>query len=262
MSVKCSDIIAAMEKYAPEALAEEWDNVGFMTGEYNREVKRILVALDANDGVIDEAIAKKADIIVTHHPFIFRPIKNVNDTTPQGARLIKLIKNNIAVFSAHTNLDCAVGGTNDTLSQLIGLKNTEGLAEVNEDGTAMGRIGDLPSPLSFAEFIEQMKSVLGAEYLSVCGELDKTVSRVGICTGKGASFMGTAKAKGADVYITGDFGYHEGQTASELGLCVVDGTHYLTEVIVVPVLCRYLKKCFADVDVIESEFDGQTINIV
>lgn len=261
MSVKCSKIIEKMEQYAPAAFAEDWDNVGLMVGESERQISRVLVALDINDGVIDEAIAKDAQLIITHHPFIFKGIKNVNDTTPLGKRIIRLIKNDIAVFSAHTNLDSAEGGTNATLAQLLGLCNIQGLAE-NDSSAVMGRIGDLPKPVTFDGFISVVKAVLGTDRLSVCGELDKKIERVGICTGKGASFMPQAKAMGADAYITGDFGYHEGQSALDMDLCVIDGTHYLTEVIVVPVLCRYLKQCFENIEVMESSVDGQTLRII
>jgi dinuclear metal center YbgI/SA1388 family protein len=263
MSVKCSEIIKLMEKYAPAYLAEDWDNVGLMVGESDAEVSRILVALDATDAVVEEAIEKKADIIVTHHPFLFRAIKNVTDGTPVGNRIIKLIRNNISVFSAHTNLDSAQGGTNDTLAHLIGLEAIEGLADIHEEeNAAMGRIGTLEKEMSFGELVERVKSAIGADRLSVCGDTDRIIKRVGICTGKGASYMAEAKAKGANVFITGDFGYHEGQTAQELDLCVIDGTHYLTEVIVVPVICEYLKNNITGVEVIASEVNGQTLTII
>lgn len=261
MSIKCNDIVNLMEKYAPAYLAESWDNVGLMVGRAEKEVKCVLVALDVNDEVIAEAEDKGADLIVTHHPFIFRSIKNVNDKSPLGRRIIRLIQKDIAVFSAHTNLDCAEGGTNDTLARLLCLSDVKPLCE-EEGGAPIGRVGELESVMTFGELITTVKKVLGADKLSVCGSLDKTVHRVGICTGKGSSLMAAAKAAGADVFITGDFGYHEGQSACDMGLCVIDGTHYLTEVPVVPVLCSYIKDNFKDVNVIEAETNGQTINIV
>jgi dinuclear metal center YbgI/SA1388 family protein len=263
MSVKCSEVIKLMESYAPPRLAEDWDNVGLLVGESERSISKILVALDATDAVIDEAIAVGADLIVTHHPFIFKAQKSITDCTPLGKKIIKLIKNDIAVYSAHTNLDSAGGGTNATLAELLGLKDVEGLADiVPEDNAAMGRIGNLDKPVSFSDFVKTVKAVLGAEVLSVSGDLDKTVSRVGICTGKGAGYMAIAKAMGADAYITGDFGYHEGQTAEDLELCVIDGTHYLTEVIVVPVVGKYLSDNLKAVEVVLSKTDAQTLKFV
>lgn len=261
MSVKCSEVIELLEKYAPPFMAEEWDNVGLMVGRSEKEVGTVLVALDINDGVIDEAIEKGADLIVTHHPFIFRGIKNVNDMTPLGRRIIRLIRNDIAVYSAHTNLDCAEGGTNATLAELLSLSDVQGLYE-EPNGVPMGRMGNLDREMAFGEFISQVKKVLGADRLSVCGDMNKKIKRVGICTGKGASFMSAAKKMGADVFITGDFGYHEGQSAQDMELCVIDGTHYLTEVLVVPVLCEYIKNSFIGLNVIKSEINGQTLNIV
>ena len=263
MPVKINDIIDSMEKYAPHYLAEDWDNVGLMIGERDREVSRILVALDVNDQVIDEAVDSKADLIITHHPFIFKSIKSVTDESPLGRRIIKLIRNNISVFSAHTNLDASEGGTNATLAKLLKLENIQGLADIiEEENAAMGRIGNLKETVTFEDFVAKVKTVLGVENLSVCGDLTTSVRRVGICTGKGASYMQAAADMGADVFITGDFGYHEGQTAADLGLCVIDGTHYLTEVIVVQVLAGYIADKFKEVEVICSEVDGQTLKIV
>lgn len=261
MSVKCSDIINLMDKYAPPCLAEDWDNVGLLVGRSEKEVKCVLAALDINDEVIDEAVEKGADLIVTHHPIIFRGIKSVNDKTPLGRRIIRLISNDIAVFSAHTNLDCAEGGTNSTLAELLSLSDIRGLAE-EEGGAPMGRVGKLEREMTLGEFVLRVKGVLGADRLSVCGDTNKKVKSVGICTGKGASFMAAAKNAGADVFITGDFGYHEGQSANDMGLCVIDGTHYLTEALVVPVLCEYIKSNFSGLEVISSEVNGQTLNIV
>ena len=122
MSVKCSDIINIMEEYANSNLAEDWDNVGLMVGDENKTISKILVALDIEDKIIDEAIEKNCDMIITHHPFIFKGIKSIKASDTIGARIIKLIKNNICVFSAHTNLDIAKNGTNDTLANLLNLE--------------------------------------------------------------------------------------------------------------------------------------------
>ena len=121
MSVKCRDIMWLMEDLAPSSYAEEWDNPGLNVGDAEAEVKKILVALDATEAVIDEAIEKGADMIVTHHPLLFHPVKKINYDRPDGRKIIKLIKNGINMFAAHTNLDSAKGGTNDTLARLIGL---------------------------------------------------------------------------------------------------------------------------------------------
>lgn len=129
MSVKCFEIIDFMEKWAPSFLAESWDNPGLSVGSAKSNVKKILVALDAEEEVIDEASFLGADLIVTHHPFIFKGIKKINFDEAMGRKIYKLVKNNIGVFSAHTNLDIAFGGTNDVLAQMLKLKNIDILEE-------------------------------------------------------------------------------------------------------------------------------------
>src|SRR5689334_11051717 len=125
MAVSCGLIIEALERLAPSSLALEWDNVGLLVGESNRAVNKALIALDATDQVVEEAVTKGADLIITHHPVIFHPVKRVTDQTVLGRRLLKLIKNNISVYSAHTNLDIANGGVNDVLFELLGLRDKE-----------------------------------------------------------------------------------------------------------------------------------------
>lgn len=262
MSVKCKDIIAAMERLAPPYLAEKWDNVGLMVGSGEKNADRILFALDCRDEVIDEAIKIKADMIITHHPLIFSGIKSIDFSTPIGGRLERLIKNDIAVYSAHTNLDIADGGTNYTLAGLLDLENIEGLVQTENPGFYMGRTGELKEEMPLDAFVKMVKERLGAEKIAVCGKTEGVIKKVGICTGAGSCFMAEAAAKGCDAYITGDMKYHDGQQAQELGLCVIDGTHYLTEVIVVPVLRDFIKKNFETVDCVASSVNTQTIHII
>lgn len=256
------DIIEYMEKYAPSKLAEKWDNVGLMTGDENKEVKRVLIALDAVESVIDEAVEKKCDMIITHHPLIFSAPKSVTASSPLGRKIIKLIKNDIAVFSAHTNLDIADGGTNGTLARLLGLRSIENLCPPEGDfKEGLGKIGIIDRT-SFEDFAEKVKKVLKMERITVSKNKDEA-SKVAICTGKGggSKYMLLAKQKGCDVYITGDVGYHEAQFAQDIGLSVIDATHYCTEVIIIPVLREYLSQ-INEVEFIESEIFAQALNII
>lgn len=264
MSVKCSEIIGYMRELAPESLAKKWDNVGLMTGDEDADISRVMVCLDINDKTVKEAIEKKAELIITHHPLIFKPMKSITAGTAQGRRLITLIKNDISVYSAHTNLDIAYGGTNSALAHLLELKNVEGLLPAEKDGEFMGRVGELAEPMTFYTFALVVKELLGSEYITVTGNETTIISKVALCTGKAADydFMLQAKKMGCQAYITGDVGYHDGQNANDLGLCLIDGTHYLTEVIVVPVLCDYLSEKFSDIEVIRSKTNGQTLRIV
>lgn len=268
MSVKCNDIINIMEEYANSSLAEDWDNVGLMLGDENQNINKILVALDIDDKIIDEAIEKKCDMIITHHPFIFKGVKSIKASDTLGSRIIKLIKNNICVFSAHTNLDITVNGTNDTFAKLLNLQKIGNLFEKDNSSVGLGRVGELEQSIPFSELIEKVKKVLNLNNLVVSGELDKLVKKVGICTGAGGDidFMLQAISKGCNVYITGDIKYHNSQVANDLGLYLIDATHYASEAIIIPVICNYINSCARklnmQVECIASTIDGQTLNII
>lgn len=265
MSVKCVDIINIMEELAPIKLAEAWDNPGLLAGNPEAEVKKILVALDATEEVINEAITIGADIIVTHHPVLFSAIKSVTTQNPIGIKLYKLIQNNIGVYSAHTNLDVAFGGTNDVLAEMAGLENIKVLSPTftDENGKCfgIGRIGEV-NKTTFLEFSERLKHKLDLDCLRVVGDLNKIIKTVGLCTGSGFEYMEEAYSLGADVYITADLRFHEAQKALDMGMCIIDATHYASENIIVPVICRHLNKRISEknmsAEVFESKVDGQT----
>lgn len=262
--MKCIDVINYMRTLAPENFAEGWDNVGLMIGDENREISKIMVSLDINDKVVKEAVEKGVDMIITHHPMIFKGMKSITEQTASGRRAITLIKNNIAVYSAHTNLDIAYGGTNSVLAHLLDLQNVTGLMPTHNPNEFLGKVGDLPVPMSFYAFSLLVKEQLCAEYITVTGNEMTTVTRVALCTGKAAGYeyMAQAKKMGCQVYITGDVGYHDGQNAEDLGLCLIDGTHYYTEVLIVPVLQEYLQQKFPDLEVIRSKVNSQTLRLI
>lgn len=263
MSVIAKDIIDILEKIAPIEICCDWDNVGVMVGDKNISVKRAVIALDCSDLVIDEAIEYGANMIITHHPFIFKSIKKLDYSIPLSKKIAKVIKNDILVYSAHTNLDIADFGTNCTLSKLLELKNVQGLMPMSDDNY-MGRVGEVENEMVFKDFIDFVKVKLGADKLVVNGDLNTKIKRVGLCTGAGADFeyMSKAKSLGCNVFITGDVGYHDAQIAEDIGICLIDGTHYLTEVIVVNTLFEILNKKFTEVEFIKSKVNGQTLNII
>ena len=257
--MKINNLVEILEKLAPTSLAEEWDNPGLLVGERNAEVKKVLVALDATDEVIDEAVNMNADVIVTHHPMIFGSLKKVNDDTALGRRIIKLIKNGVAHYAMHTNLDIAFGGVNDELAKILELKNIGILSvscEQNGEPNGLGRYGETDE-MSLAEFALKVKEKLGLDAVRFVGDETKKVSRVGLCTGAGISFMGDAVKKGCDVYVTSDIKYHESQKALEDGIALVDATHYGSENIIVSVISNYLKENAEGIEIFESKVNGQ-----
>ncbi len=255
------DIVGIMEEIAPPVLAEKWDNVGLLVGCENASVKKILFALDAVDSVVDEAVASGADMIITHHPIIFKGLNTVTDKTSVGRRIIKLIKNGIAVYSAHTNFDIADGGTNSILAELTGLEDTEGLAAT--DNAFIGKVGTLKEKTTLKELARKVMEILNAPGVNITGAPECFVQKVGLCTGSGADrdFMLNAKSKGCDVYITGDVGYHDAQFAEEIGLCLIDASHFYTEAVAMPYLCGYVgKKC--DAECIVTKIKGESFKLM
>ena len=216
MAVKCKDIIRKMNDLAQENLAEEWDNVGLLIGDPEEEINTVLVALDAVPEVIDEAIKLKADLIITHHPLIFKAIKSITRDKPLGESIYNLIQNNIGLYSAHTNLDIAYGGTNDTLAKLLELENISLLEEIFEveDGKyGMGRIGTLKKPLKLKDYALFVKERLSLPSVRLVGDINKIINKVAITTGSGISYLKSAIMKKADLFITGDIKFHDAQEA-------------------------------------------------
>lgn len=256
------DIIKHMKSLAPEELALEWDNIGLIVGDSNAQVNTILIALDVTDEVLEEAINLKAELIITHHPLIFKPIKNINDKTPIGRKILKLIKNGISVYSSHTNLDISNYGTNDTLFKVLNLQDKQPLMELEKEGYALGRIGTLDKPVALKNFAIFVKESLKLTNIRYTGNDEKIIKKLGICTGASSNYniFKEAKEKGCDLYITGDIKFHEAQTAIEMGLCLMDATHYASEVIVTQTLKDYLKNKLNshNLNIITSKTDGQT----
>ena len=228
--VKCQDVMQAMERIAPRRLAEAWDNPGLLIGSPADEVRKILVALDVREETIEQAIEDGCDLIVTHHPLIFRGVKAVRTDDATGRKIARLIRADIAVFAAHTNLDSAAGGVNDVLAERLGLVSPVSLVEGAADGEpGLGRIGELPAPLSLEDFAAFVKTHLELSALRVVCAGSHAVHRVALCGGSGAEFIGRAAAKGADVYVTGDVKYHDAERAVGLGIHVLDAGHFATE---------------------------------
>ena len=237
---KCTvQIVAdAVNRLAPRHLAEEWDNPGLLIGDPAAEVKKIFVCLDVLDETISRAIELDAQLIVAHHPLIFRPIKNVRYDLPLGKKISRLIKNDVAVFAAHTNLDSASGGVNDVLARKIGLVDVK---MFGDEEISLGRLGTLETPLTAAEFARHVKNALNADNVRLIDAGDFLIRKVGLCGGAGAEFIQKAKFFGAQAFVTGDVKYHEAQAAVENGIHVVDAGHFATEFPIVNELAEYLR---------------------
>ena len=245
---RCTVQIAAdaVNRLAPKSLAEEWDNPGLLVGESTAVVKKIFVCLDVTDENISRAIELGAQLIIAHHPLIFHAIKNVRFDTPHGKKIARLIKNDVAVFAAHTNLDSAIGGVNDVLAKKIGLIDVK---MFGDEEISLGRLGMLKSPMTAEEFARHVKIALNAESVRLVDAGDFPISKVGICSGAGASVIHKAKFFGAQAFVTGDVKYHEAQSAIESGIHIVDAGHFATEFPIVHELAEYLRGELKNFDV-------------
>ena len=245
--VKCQDVMQAMERIAPRRLAEEWDNPGLLVGSPHDEVRKILVALDVREETVERAIEDGCDLIVAHHPLIFRALKALRTDDATGCKIARLIKADIAVFAAHTNLDSAAGGVNDVLAERLELHDVAPLVEGAADSEpGLGRIGSLRAEFSLEDFAALVKEKLGLSSMRIACAGERRISRVALCGGSGAEFVGRAAAKGADAYVTGDVKYHDAERAIGLGIHILDAGHFATEQPIVARLAERLKKELGD----------------
>ena len=219
--VKCQLIVDAMNRIAPKRLAEEWDNPGLLVGSPEQEVRRVLICLDVTEDAVEQAVEAGAELIIAHHPLIFRPIHHLRTDLPLGRRIQKLMQHGIAVFAAHTNLDSAKGGVNDVLAKRLGLSDIR-LLERTEDGMeavpSLGRMGELAESLSAKAFAAHVKKSLSCGHVRLVESGSHPVQRVAVCGGSAADLIPKAAFLGADTYVTGDVRYHDAQKAMEESL--------------------------------------------
>ncbi|MGM0507948.1 MAG: Nif3-like dinuclear metal center hexameric protein [Fusobacteriota bacterium] len=241
-----NDIIKKLEKKFPRYLKEDWDNVGLLVGENNLEIKKMQISLDLNKKVIQNAIDKKIDMIITHHPFIFKGIKTVTNQTRIGKNIIKLIKNNIAVYTLHTNLDSAKDGLNDYIVEKLGVKESESLIqnEVDENSLygGIGRIYNLETGMKITEYAKKIKKNLKIKNIRVIMDEDKKIKKIGLINGSGMSYVNNMKKAGVDLFITGDIKYHEAFDSLEAGLPLIDIGHYESEVFFSEIIKREISE--------------------
>lgn len=251
--MKCREIIDRLERLAPPEYACEWDNPGLLAGSGKKEVKMVLLALDASDDVVELAVREGADLVITHHPLIFKPLKKVNDEDFIARRILTLIRNDISYFAMHTNFDIAPGGMADLAAKRLGLSNCRPL-EVT--GTALpgsgqegepvgiGKIGRLPEAMEVPVFAAYAKERFGLPFVTAYGlhEVKGPVEEIAVCPGSGGSTISCALRAGVPVLLTGDIGHHEGIDAAACGLAIVDAGHYGLEYIFMDFMEGYLRR--------------------
>ena len=239
---KAKDILRFIESIAPVELKMDWDNVGLLCGRSDKEVRTVLVALDPFPHVCDEAVEVGADLLVTHHPLIFEGLKAVTDKTTVGQAIMTLIGSDITAINAHTNLDCAEGGVNDTLAQQLELTDISVIGSEH-----LLRAGNFSSTLP--AFLEQVKTKLGCEVLRYV-DGGKPVSKVAVGGGScGSELMEVIEAD-CDTFVTADIKYNQFWDAKAYGINLIDAGHFHTENPVCAVLAEKIQAAFPEIQVI------------
>lgn len=228
MSFKVKDLCRIIEEFAPQNLKEDYDNVGLMVGNTEADVNSILMALDCTLDVINEAVEKRCNTIITHHPLLFRKPASITNETLQGTKILKLTENKINLYSAHTNFDSAVGGLNDIIVELLGFGRGK-VIESNGDGAGIGRFIELETPITLDSLCSIIKDKLEIKNLRYCGKDGKEIHKIAVINGSGQDFFESSRKLGAECVITGDTSYHYVSDYNEMGMCIIDAGHFGTE---------------------------------
>lgn len=257
MTTAC-DIAKFIESLAPKYMKMDWDNVGLLCGRGDKQVHTVLVALDPFEGVCREAVEAGADMIVTHHPLIFRPVKSITDGDSVGRAILTLIAHDIAAVNAHTNLDCAPGGVNDVLANRLGLTDIQVITPSGSDeaGQPWGLLrGGTVTEQSLESFLSVVKEKLGCPGLRYVSG-GRNVHKVAVGGGACGDGLYEAHAAGFDTFVTSDIKYNQFWDAKELGLNLIDAGHFYTENPVCAVLAEKLQAAFPEIQVILSKTHG------
>jgi len=268
--LKIRTFINEFEKFSPKELAEPGDPIGLQIGDLNAEFSKVLVTLDVRPEVVTEAIEQHCDLIFAHHPAMFRSAHNLDLSVPQNKMYAEILKHNITVYAAHSNLDAADNGMNDWLAEKIGLQHTErlldGYVDQNHHQFGMGRIGFLDQPMSvltFARLIKQRFELQGLRIITQ--DPQQEISRVAVLGGDGGKYFKQALKKGADVYVTGDVYYHTGHDMLAAGLTAIDPGHNV-EKICIPKLATLFRSWQLTTDnqiqVFESQVDTNPFTFI
>jgi dinuclear metal center YbgI/SA1388 family protein len=221
-----AELVAAVERLAPPALAEEWDNVGLLVGRHNQPVSRLLVALELRDDVLSEAAELGCDAVLTHHPPIFPSLAAVTDDTHAADLVLRAAESRVAIVAAHTNLDAAAGGLNDVMAGLLGLSATVPLRPDTADpSVGLGRVGKAPARFTLEKLLKRVGEAFPGAPRRFAGDPGAKVRTVACCTGSGASLLPDALAAGADAYVTSDLKYHDADRAPGLALIALPHAH-------------------------------------
>ena len=254
------EIATAIEAAAPLCLQESYDNSGLQIGREGNSVDSVLVCLTPTEAIVNEAIERGCNLIVSHHPLLFRGLKRISDATATERIAVQAIRHNISLYAAHTNLDSTAEGVSADIAQALGMTDVEPLVPTAPGAsTGLGTIGEMPAPVPVLEFLRQLQKVFGVKALRYSATTPKIViRRVAVCGGSGSSFITDAIARGADAYVTGDLGYHDFDSyGSEILLA--DIGHFESELGARKLLRSILEEAFPDLAVMTADCETNPV---
>ena len=254
-------VIGFLDQFAPQRLAEEWDNVGLLVGDRSRGVGRLMACLTITPTTAAEALDAQADLIVTHHPFPFQPLRRLTADTPTGRMLLELIAGQVAVYSPHTAFDSAAEGVNQRLAEGLGLEGVGPLVP-EEEGLGSGRWGQLRRRLPLGRLIERVKAFLSLNRVHYVGELERAVRSVAVACGSAAELIRLATDLGCEAMLVGEARFHACLEAEASGLALVIPGHFASERFAVECLAGVLAKQFPDLQVWASRQERDPIGWV
>lgn len=254
-----SDIIADLKTFAPLELAEDWDNVGLLLGDSSQAVASVMTCLTLTPDVAAEAVRENVDLIVSHHPILFRPIQRLTTETSEGRMLLQLAQANVSVYSPHTAFDSAKTGINDFLARRMELQHAspirpaENKAELNSELIGAGRFGSRPTAVSLASFLDEVKLKFGLSVLQYVGDENAMVQKVAVACGSAAEFLNDAASLGCDTFVTGEARFHACLEARQLGVNMILLGHFISERPAIEFLAAHIKDVFGELVVFPSK---------
>ncbi len=257
--IELNKIISVLESAAPLRLQDDYDNSGLQIGFAEDKISRVLLCLDITEEIVDEAIEKNCQLIVSHHPLLFRGLKQISDRTYQQRVAVKAIRSGIAIYSAHTAIDNAPEGVNYKIASLIGLKNLQWLEAKAGENAGSGVIGELEEAVADRDFFAMLSDIFKVECLRHSATFGREIKRVALCGGAGAFLMPKAMAAGADCFVCGEFHYHDyfengNMLLAELG-------HYQSEKYTIDLFEEILSGAFGEeLELIKTSIDTNPVH--